>query len=81
MRFLTLIAVFFVLMILSVPCLKAVTGDTVFSIPAPAKHPQGLTFDGTFFWNVDRKTDMVYKVKPDDGTVLDSFPAPGYNPI
>lgn len=80
MRFLTLIAIFFILMILSVPCLKAVTGDTVFSIPAPAKHPQGLTFDGTCFWNVDRKTDLVYKVKPSDGTVLDSFPAPGYNP-
>lgn len=63
-----------------VPAALAVTGDTVRSVPIPAVCPQGLTFDGQYLWNADRKTDMIYKLKPADGTVVDSFVTPAYNP-
>lgn len=58
----------------------AAPGDTIQTIPAPACCPQGLTFDGNHLWNVDRKTDMIYKIDTRDGAILDSIPAPGYVP-
>lgn len=58
----------------------AVPGDTVKSIATPACCPQGLTFDGKYLWNVDRRTDMIYKIDPSSGAVLDSIPSPGYVP-
>lgn len=58
--------------------LMAVPGDTVLSINAPYRCPQGLAFDGKFLWNADRKSDLIYKVDPENGAILDSLPAPGY---
>jgi len=55
-------------------------GDTIKAIPSPACCPQGLTFDGSHLWNVDRKTDMIYKIDPADGSLIDSIPAPAYVP-
>jgi len=55
-------------------------GDTLRSIPAPFKCPQGLTFDGEYLWNADRNSDLMYKINTGDGTVLDSLPTPGYVP-
>ncbi len=65
-------------MLIPVPPALAVTGDTLQSIPAPYQCPQGLTFDGEYLWNADRKTDMIYKIDIKDGSKLDSLPAPGY---
>jgi len=79
MRFITPVLILLIL-VFSAPALLAVTGDTVFSIPCPYNYPQGLTFDGKHLWNVDRKTDMIYKINPADGGILDSLKAPGYNP-
>ncbi|MBN1212594.1 MAG: transglutaminase [candidate division Zixibacteria bacterium] len=79
MRFLKSLLVIFTL-VGSAPVLLAVTGDTVSSIPCPYNYPQGLSFDGEYLWNVDRKTDMIYKIDPADGKLLDSLKAPGYNP-
>ena len=59
---------------------SAVPGDTVKSLPAPSNCPQGLAYDGEYLWNVDRKSDMIYKIDPEDGSVVDSLPAPGYVP-
>jgi sugar lactone lactonase YvrE len=39
-----------------------------------------LAFDGKYLWNVDRMTDMIYKINPANGSVADSLPAPGYTP-
>ncbi len=64
---------------LSSPILAA-PGDTVRTFPSPSSCPQGLTFDGQYLWCADRKTDMIYKVDPRDGSVRDSFPTPGYVP-
>jgi glutamine cyclotransferase len=58
----------------------AVPGDTVKSFMSPFFCPQGLTFDGNHLWNVDRKSDMIYKINPESGSVLDSIPSPGYVP-
>ncbi|UCD62744.1 MAG: transglutaminase [Candidatus Zixiibacteriota bacterium] len=71
---LTLIAV------LAAPAVLAVPGDQIQSFATPGDCPQGLTFDGTYLWNVDRKSDMIYKINPADGSVVDSITSPGYIP-
>lgn len=60
--------------------LSAAPGDTVKSIAIPYTCPQGLTYDGEYLWNVDRKSDMIYKINPQAGEVVDSLPSPGYVP-
>ena len=59
----------------------AVTGDVQTSFPSPGSCPTGLTFDGKYLWNCDRKTDMIYKINPEDGKAVDSLPSPGYKPL
>jgi transglutaminase-like putative cysteine protease len=61
--------------------LFAVTGDVENSFASPGFCPTGLTFDGKYLWNCDRKTDMIYKIDPQDGRVVDSLPTPGYRPL
>ncbi len=62
------------------PMVVATPGDTVKTLPSPQSCPQGLTYDGKYLWTADRKSDMIYKVDPKDGAVLDSLPTPGYVP-
>ena len=62
------------------PAALAVPGDTVTSIPAPFRCPQGLAFDGAHLWISDRSTDLIYQVDPGDGSISDSLSAPGYVP-
>ncbi len=45
-------------------------------IPSPGSYPEGLAWDGTFLWNSDFGTSSVYKLNPNDGSVLASFPTP-----
>lgn len=59
----------------------AVTGDIEKSFPSPGSCPTGLTFDGKYLWNCDRKTDMLYKINPEDGKIMDSLPSPGFRPV
>ncbi len=59
----------------------AVTGDVEKSFASPGSCPTGLTFDGKYLWNCDRKTDMIYKIDTKDGRALDSIPSPGYRPL
>jgi hypothetical protein len=61
--------------------LFAVTGDVEASFTSPGSCPTGLTFDGRYLWNCDRKTDMIYKIDPQNGKVVDSLSTPGYRPI
>ncbi len=58
----------------------ATPGDTVRTIPAPYRCPQGLAFDGKQLWCVDRRSDQIYAVNPATGIVTDSIPTPGYVP-
>lgn len=78
-RFVVSIVILCVIVSLCQP-VSATPGDTAKSFATPACCPQGLTFDGTYLWNVDRRTDMIYKIDPSNGTVLDSIPTPGYVP-
>ncbi len=59
----------------------AVTGEVEKSFSSPGLCPTGLTFDGKYLWCCDRKTDMIYKVNPEDGKLVDSLPSPGYRPL
>jgi streptogramin lyase len=49
-------------------------------IGAPGPGPRDLAWDGSYLWNVDDITDMVYKLNPVSGEVVHSFPAPGPEP-
>jgi len=68
-----------VLLILSMGAMAA-PGDVHTSIPAPFVCPQGLTSDGTHLYCVDRRSDQIYQVDPESGSVLDSLVAPGWVP-
>lgn len=70
----------FSLVLLVSQSVAAVTGDTVKSFPSPSSCPQGLAYDGQYLWSVDRKSDMIYQIRPKDGSVVDSLPTPGYVP-
>jgi len=53
--------------------------DTSFATPAPC--PTGLVFCGKNLWVADRKTDSLYAIKPEDGTISKAISAPGYQPV
>jgi len=69
-----------IIMILCTGQIYADVGDVVKSFQAPGNFPTGLTYDGKYLWNTDRKTDMLYKIDPESGEVISSLPAPGYQP-
>jgi len=75
--------VFLVLSLLVIPVTGAFanTGDvdTFFATPGPC--PTGLVFCGKNIWVADRKTDSLYALKPEDGTVSKTISAPGYQPV
>lgn len=56
----------------------AYVGDVVKSFSSPGHFPTGLTFDGKYLWNADRKTDMLYKIDPISGKIIDSMTSPGF---
>jgi len=60
--------------------IPAVPGDSLKAIPAPFSCPQGLTYDGEYLWNADRRSDLIYKINTGDGLVIDSLRTPGYVP-
>ena len=42
--------------------------------------PTGLTWDGTFLWNIDYSSDRICKIDPATGAELHSFSSPGSQP-
>lgn len=55
-------------------------GDTVRSIPPPVYYsydPRGLAFDGTYLWVGYQSSGLIYKVSVVDGSVLETYTAPG----
>ncbi|MBU2626448.1 MAG: transglutaminase [candidate division Zixibacteria bacterium] len=76
----TLIGLTSLLVLLLSQMAFATPGDTLQTFSAPYNCPQGLTFDGSSLWNVDRMTDMIYKIDPKTGAVIDSIPSPAYVP-
>jgi PKD repeat protein len=49
----------------------------VTTMNAPSAYPSGLTYGGAALWSGDGSTKRIYKVRPNDGTVIFSFDAPG----
>ena len=78
MRKVTLLAAALLLLLATQPS-QAVPGDTVLSLPSPHSCPQGLTFDGSCLWTVDRLSDMMYKIDPKNG-LLSSRAMTCYSP-
>jgi streptogramin lyase len=58
--------------------MQAATGDVVRQFPTPGRCPTGLTFDGESLWLADRRSDLIYRIDPNDGHVIESLTAPGY---
>jgi len=50
------------------------------SFPTPGPSPQGLGWDGAFLYLSDDSTDTIYKIDPNDGSVIVAFPSPGPEP-
>ena len=48
----------------------AVTGEVVKQFPVPGRCPTGLTFDGESLWLADRRSDLLYRIDPEDGHVV-----------
>ncbi len=65
-------------------------GKVIRYIESPAYWPVGLAFDGKYLWNSDAKGQIpqgdeyhngkIYKIDPEDGTVLKTVPAPTPSP-
>jgi len=80
MRWIYAATIALLFMLFAAQPILAVPGDTVKSFPSPYSCPQGLAFDGKYLWNVDRLSDMIYRIDPETGAVTDSIPTPGYVP-
>ncbi len=59
-------------------------GTTIVSFNAPAwsgsgrgTEQLGLAFEAGFVWVSDRKRNLIYRVEPEKGEVVDLFPSPG----
>lgn len=46
------------------------------SLPAPGKHLCGLAWDGRSLWHSDGDTNLIYRIDPDNGSVLAKIPCP-----
>jgi len=52
--------------------------NTLSTVAFPS--PNGITFDGTYFWVVDWQSNTINKVLAEDGSVLSSIPGPSTLP-
>ncbi len=57
--------------------IPVVAEGVIESFAAPDYDPAGLTYDGSFLWLSDRKTGLIYRIRPFDGFVEATFEAPG----
>lgn len=56
-------------------------GQVIKSYPLTGKFCTGLTFDGTYLWVADYKSDTIYKIDPASGAQLHQIPSPGFWPM
>lgn len=61
--------------------LLAYPGKVVKSFPSPGKFCTGLTYDGSYLWVADYKSDLIYKLDPASGSVLHQISSPGFWPM
>lgn len=70
-----------VLLLGLVSTVGAYPGEVLASFELPGTCPTGLTFDGEKLWVADRKSDRLYCISPEKGTVERELDAPGYWPM
>lgn len=71
------------------------TGTLISSIPGPSTKPSyqsdpgtgsynakpfGIAWDGQALWVSEQSDLMIYRINPDDGSLLNAFPSPGTDP-
>lgn len=61
--------------------LFAYPGEIIKSFNLPGQYSTGLTFDGKNIWVADRKTDLLYCIDPNSGSVNRTLQSPGYWPL
>ncbi len=49
-------------------------------IKAPGPFPTGIAYDGKGLWVADRKSDLLYKIDPNNGNIIKSMPSPSIMP-
>lgn len=77
----------------SINKVSPIDGSFISAIPGPSSLPSyadnpsvtnanlaGITWDGRALWVTDTEEDMIYRVDPTDGSILNFFSAPGTNP-
>lgn len=52
------------------------SNEIIKSLPSPGDDPSGIVFDGKDLWVSDSRESKIYKISPDDGTVLREFNSP-----
>lgn len=57
--------------------MDATNGRVITQFYAPSSSPEGITFDGTYFWISDGYTYKIYKVRKTDYGTESSFDVPG----
>ncbi len=71
----------FLLLILSYPnAAELKTSGDILQFASPGPSPQDLAWDGTYLWNADDSTDMIYMLNPVNGAVMLQFPSPASQP-
>ncbi|MBN1543212.1 transglutaminase, partial [candidate division KSB1 bacterium] len=58
----------------------AAPGDVMQEWPAPGAFCSGLTWDGQALWVADDKTDLLYRIDPENGSVLKQLATPAFWP-
>lgn len=56
------------------------SGEVLKAYDTPGDYPTGLTWDGKYLWQTDRKTDKIYAIDPANGKIQKELEAPAYWP-
>jgi sugar lactone lactonase YvrE len=56
------------------------SGNLLATFASKGSVPTGLAFDGKYLWHSDNGTQTIYKLDPQDLSIIDSFPSPGPYP-
>lgn len=56
------------------------TGKALIILESNSSHPRDLAWDGKYVWIIDHKRDILIKVSPVDGMMVQNFPSPAKEP-
>ncbi|UCF04869.1 MAG: transglutaminase [bacterium] len=70
----------FIVILLVTSSALAAPGDISRKLQLPINNPTGVAWDGKYLWIADRKTDLFYKLDPENGEIAGTIESPGYFP-